>query len=123
MGVWPFLAVTLASFIAIGAKAFQQLNVVHDYRRLIPLVSAVMAICEVGIAGNIAVHAVGADFWALGFTVVAMVIGASSGALTSMALHKRMRKNGRAGRPAKPVPHHWSPGYIEKRITALEDKP
>jgi hypothetical protein len=94
MGVFPFLAVVLASFISVAAKAFQQLNVVHDYKRLVPVVSVVMAACEVGLGGNIAIRAVEADLWGLGFTVVAMAGGASAGAITSMVLHKRMRKNG-----------------------------
>jgi len=94
MGVLQFLAVLLASFVYVAAKAFQQLNVVHDYYKLVPVVSVVMAVCEVGLGGNIAIRAVGADLWGLAFTVLAMSFGASAGAISSMVLHKRMRKNG-----------------------------
>ncbi len=94
MGVLQFLMVTGAYFIYVAAKAMQQLNVVHDYKRLIPAVSVVMAVCDVVVMGNIAVEAVDMDLWGLGLVVVAMVLGGSTGSLVSMALHKRMRKNG-----------------------------
>ena len=94
MEVWQFLVVMLAAYVAVAAKAFQQLNVVHDYRRLVPVCSLILGMTDVILAGNIAIRAVGEDFWGLAFSVVSMAAGGASGALTSMALHKRMRKNG-----------------------------
>ncbi len=94
MEIVQFLGVALAAYIAVAAKAFQQLNVIHDYRKLVPVFSLIMGTCEVVLAGNIAIRAVGADIWGLVFTILAMALGGASGALTSMALHKRMRKNG-----------------------------
>ena len=92
--VWQFLGIYLASFAYVAAKAFQQLNVMHDYRKLVPVFSLAMGICEVILAGNIAIRAVGEDVWGLVITVLVMAAGGSTGTLTSMVLHKRMRKNG-----------------------------
>lgn len=86
-----FLGVTLASFVFIGAKAFQQLNVVHDYKLMVPPATFVMAVCEVVIVHNIAVQTYSGSTWGLVATVTAMTIGSASGAITSMTLHKRMR--------------------------------
>ena len=86
-----YLGVVLASFVYIAAKAFQQLNVVHDYKLLVPGTTFVMAVCEVGIVGNIAIQATGGSWAALAFTVAAMTIGSSLGALAAMSIHKRMR--------------------------------
>ena len=94
MEVWQFLVVMLAAYVGVAAKAFQQLNVVYDYRWLVPVFSLILATTNVILAGNVAIRAVGEDFWGLAFSVVFMAAGGAAGALTSMALHKRMRKNG-----------------------------
>ncbi|KKL53229.1 hypothetical protein LCGC14_2277520 [marine sediment metagenome] len=107
MGVSHFLLILITSFAYIGTKAFQQLNVMHDYRKLVPLCTTIMVFCEVMIFGNIAVEAVEGDIWGLTFTIVAMSVGASSGALLSMTMHKRMRKNG--GKDER-VRHRSHPG-------------
>ena len=95
MMIWQFLGIYLASFLYVAAKAFQQLNVMYDYRKLVPIFSLMMGICEVILAGNIAIKAVGSDVWGLVITTLVMAAGGSTGTLISMVLHKRMRKNGR----------------------------
>jgi len=86
-----FLGIAVASFIYIAAKAFQQLNVVHDYKWLVGPTTFVMALCEVAIVGNIAVQATEGSWVNMAFTVLAMTAGSALGAITSMDLHKRMR--------------------------------
>lgn len=89
--ILQFISVSVISFVFIGAKAFQQLNVMHDCRRLVPGFTAIMVICEVALIGNIAME-VTTDGWdGLALTMIAMTIGSSAGALLSMTLHKRMR--------------------------------
>lgn len=91
MNVLQFLMVLLAYFLFVAAKATQQLNVVHDCKRLIPAVSVIMAVCDVFVMGNIAIEAVSMDLWGLGTVVVAMAIGGSVGSIIAMEWHKRMR--------------------------------
>lgn len=86
-----FLGIALASFVYIAAKAFQQLNVVHDYMLMVWPTTFVMAACEVAIVSNIAVQAYDASMWGIAATIAAMTLGSGSGAITSMILHKRMR--------------------------------
>ena len=80
-----FLAAFAASFLFIGLKAWQQLNVVHDQYWLVVPTSIAMAVCEVYVIANIAKFG-----WH--FTLV-MVIGFGSGlgCVCSMWLHKRVR--------------------------------
>lgn len=89
--IWQFAAVIAASFVYIAAKAFQQLNVMHDCRSLVPVFSCVMSICEVGLIGNIALKVVAGGWVGIVLTVAAMSLGASCGALLAMELHQRMR--------------------------------
>ena len=90
------LAITAVSFAYIAAKAFQQLNVVHDYRGLVPVFTFIMVLCEVGLVGNIAVQAIDGSIMGLVVTIVAMTVGSAAGAIVSMSLHKRMRnRNGK----------------------------
>jgi len=86
-----FLGIVAASFVYIAAKAFQQLNVVHDYRLLVLPTTFVMAVCEVAIVGNIAVQATAGSWADMALTILAMTAGSSAGAVASMILHKRMR--------------------------------
>ncbi len=91
MQVLQFLSVAVAYFIYVAAKATQQLNVVHDCKRMIPLVSVIMAVCDVVIMGNIAVEAVALDVQGLVLIIVAMALGGTSGSLVAMRFHKRIR--------------------------------
>lgn len=86
-----FAFIALASFVFIAAKAFQQLNVMHGYYRLVPPATFVMAVCEVIVYGNVAVEAVTGTWWGLGWTIAAMTVGSSLGAMFSMRLHGWMR--------------------------------
>lgn len=92
MEVLQFLSVALAYFVYVAAKATQQLNVVYDCKRMIPLVSVIMAVCDVVIMANIAVEAVALDVWGLVMIILAMALGGSAGSLVAMKLHKRMRR-------------------------------
>lgn len=87
-----YLLIALASFVYVGGKAFQQLNVVHDRFGMVPPTTFVLAICEVLIIGNIAVRAVDADWHGLAFTIIAMSIGASTGAMAAMKAHRWVRE-------------------------------
>lgn len=86
-----FLGIVAASFTYIAAKAFQQLNVVHDYKALVLPTTFVMAVCEVVIVGNIAIQATGGSWAEMALTILAMTAGSAGGAIASMVLHKRMR--------------------------------
>jgi hypothetical protein len=88
------IGVAAASFVYIAAKAFQQLNVVHGCYRMVVPCTAVMAVCEVAVIGNIAVEAVTGTWAGLALTVAAMTVGSSAGAMVSMWLHGRIRGRG-----------------------------
>lgn len=89
--VTHFLGIVVASYIFIAAKAFQQLNVVHDYKLLVGPTTLLMAVCEVAIVGNIAIQATEGSWITIASTILAMTVGSWAGAVTSMTLHKRMR--------------------------------
>jgi hypothetical protein len=74
----------IASFVGVGLKAAQQLNVVHHKVWWIPPISYGMAVSEVLIISSVADH---------GFGMIAFWIGTGAwmGAITSMCLHKRLR--------------------------------
>ncbi len=86
-----FVGIAFATFIAVAAKAFQQLNVMHDVRSLVPAMTFIMATCEVIIIGNIAVEVTSGTTLGVVVTVFAMTLGGATGALSSMSLHKRLR--------------------------------
>jgi len=90
-GVTHFLGIVVASYIFIAAKAFQQLNVVHDYKLLVGPTTCMMAVCEVTLIGNIAIQATEGSWITIASTILAMTVGSWAGAVTSMILHKRMR--------------------------------
>lgn len=89
-------AVCAFSYVYIAAKAFQQLNVMHGYEHLVPAVTFIMAVCEVGVVGAIAYETMKGTFSGLAGLVVVMTIGSSLGAITSMRLHKRLRNRRKA---------------------------
>lgn len=86
-----FVFVALASLVYIFAKAFQQLNVVHGYEKAVPLTTAAMAGCEIGVIGNIALVTVQGAWLDIGLTFVAMTAGSTAGAIMAMRFHGRMR--------------------------------
>lgn len=73
----------LASYLFVGLKAFQQLNVVRGLYRWIMPTSLAMAACEVYVVANIA--RMGVSF----LLVLCIGVGAGLGAMTSMAAHGR----------------------------------
>lgn len=75
----------VASFAFIFLKAWQQLNVVHHQVWWILPTSMLMAVCEVYVVSVAAVQG-----W--GWIVLPVGLGSGLGCLTSMVIHKRMRK-------------------------------
>ena len=79
-----YLLAFAASFVRVGLRAFQQLNVVHGQYWLIVPVSMAMQVCEVYIVFNIAVQGWN---WPL---ILTFGIGAGLGCVCSMWIHKRV---------------------------------
>jgi hypothetical protein len=73
----------LASYVFVGLKAFQQLNVVRGLYRWVLPTSLAMAACEVYVVANIARMGVSLPL------VLSLGVGAGLGAMTSMAAHGR----------------------------------
>lgn len=82
-----YLAICVVSFFYVGAKAFQQLNVVFKKYWAVPVMSYVMAACEVFIVVGIVKNQ---DWW----TVLALGTGATLGCMLSMLLHERVTGTG-----------------------------
>jgi hypothetical protein len=82
----------IASFVYVGLKAGQQLNVVHHRIAWVIPTSYGMAACEVFITGYIAVSAVNAvGVWEQAVLAFEIGTGAGLGAVASMLFHKKMR--------------------------------
>jgi uncharacterized membrane protein YfcA len=80
-----------ASYTAVAAKCFQQLNVVHDMRKAAVLTSYVIAFFETIIVGSVATQFVNNGIVGL-YLVIPIGTGGALGVLTSMAIHKHLRK-------------------------------
>lgn len=75
----------LISTTYVFVKAFQQQNVIHqEYKWVLP-VSFIMAACEVSIIGMVAWNK---SFW----MIIPIGLGGGIGCMTSMYIHKLMRK-------------------------------
>ena len=74
----------LASYLHIGLRALQQLNVQHSRYAWVPVVSSFLALCEVYVVATLAKQGVG---WA----VPIVALGATLGTWSAMVLHKRFR--------------------------------
>ena len=81
-----FLAAFVASFLFVGLKAAQQLNVVHDQYWLVVPTSVLMAVCEVYVVANIAHLG-----WHVSL-VLSVGLGSGLGCVASMYLHRRLRR-------------------------------
>ncbi len=81
-----YLAAFGASFLYIGLKAMQQLNVVHGQFMAVVPTSFAMAACEAFIVVNVARS--GFNWW----LVFAIGLGGGLGCIASMWIHKRFRK-------------------------------
>lgn len=79
------IAAFVASFLFVGLKSAQQLNVVHDQYALVIPTSMLMAACEVYVVANVASAG---WHWPL---VLSVGFGSGLGCVASMLLHKRMR--------------------------------
>lgn len=75
-----------ASFVFVGLKAAQQLNVVHDRYLLILPTSFLMAMCEVYVVSQAAMSG-----W--GWIVIPIGLGSGLGCLLAMYLHKKLRRS------------------------------
>lgn len=86
-----FLYAFLASYFFIATKCLQQRQVVHDeHWYLIIATSVLMAVFEVFVVHNIAIHG-----WSVPL-VLSVGLGSGCGCVTAMQLHKRFRLNGRS---------------------------
>lgn len=74
-----------ASFIYIGIKAAQQINVVHDKRAWVIPCSVGMATCEFYLVGFMVT--LGPGVW----SILAIGVGAGLGCLLAMWWHKRRK--------------------------------
>jgi hypothetical protein len=81
------------NLIYIAGRAFQQLNVVHDKVLLVPVVSMMMAMCEVFLWGGAALAVVKGSRADMALYAVTLGISGSIGAILSMSLHKRVRND------------------------------
>jgi len=79
------------NLVYIAGKAFQQLNVVHDKKVLVPIVSMLMAFCEVFLWGGAALAVVKGSYADMALYAVTLGISGALGAIISMKLHKVMR--------------------------------
>lgn len=82
-----YLLACFASFIFIGLKAGQQLNVVHGKYLAVFPTSMAMAVCEIFVMANVV--AKGFDW----YLVFAVGMGGATGCVCAMWLHKKWRKD------------------------------
>jgi hypothetical protein len=83
-----YLAAFFASFLNIGLRSFQQLNVMHRKYACILPVSMLMAVCEAVILLKV-VHN------GLGWVVLAIGLGGGLGSITSTFLHTKYFNKGK----------------------------
>lgn len=83
-----YLTIFGASFLYVGLRAFQQLNVVHDNKLAVLPTSFGMAVVDVYLIRQFIQYE-------YAYIVVALGLGAGLGCLTSMHLHKRWGMNKR----------------------------
>lgn len=81
--ITPYLLAFAASFIFVGLKALQQLNVVHKAYRWVYPCSFGMAACEIWLVGYMVSMGPGL------FAVASIGLGAGTGATLAMYLHRR----------------------------------
>ncbi len=79
-----FFVLLASSFGMVSARAFQQLNVMHDRILWVFPTSGVMALLEV----TIVLHVVTGGLW----SAVPMFLGGSTGCAAAMLMHRHMRK-------------------------------
>lgn len=86
-----YLLAFCASFVFVGLRSFQQLNVVHRKYWWVMPTSMCMAACEVFLISTAA--------RGYGWIVVAMGLGAGLGCMCSMWIHGRMSRGREANEP------------------------
>lgn len=91
-----YLIALFASYVAVAAKAFQQLNVVHDHKGAAVFTSYLIAFFEIAIVGAVSTQFVSQGVAGL-WLVLPIGTGGALGVITSMYVHKyfRERKNGK----------------------------
>lgn len=88
-----YALLTVANFVYIFLKAFQQKNVIGGHYGLAAATNMFLVATEMFVMGSIALAAVTAEWEALGYTFIALTIGGGSGCITAMWLHtKHVRK-------------------------------
>jgi hypothetical protein len=78
----------ITSYVYVGLKSLQQLNVVHQKYRWILPVSMMMAICEVYVVSSVAQNG-----W--GWIVLSVGAGGGIGSITATWLHAKYLKGER----------------------------
>lgn len=80
-----YLLAFLTSFLNIGLRSFQQLNVMHKKYWWIMPTSVTMAVCEAIILLNVVNNG-------LGWVVAAIGVGGGLGSITSTYIHSKLHK-------------------------------
>lgn len=75
----------LVAFVSVFLKAWQQINVIHERYKLVPLVSILMAMCEVSVVLLVANTL---SFWLF----IPIGIGGALGCMLSMYLNHKYKK-------------------------------
>jgi len=86
-----YLIALFASYVAVAAKAFQQLNVVHDHKLSAAFTSYLMAFFEIVIIGSVSTQFVMQGIAGLWLVIPIGTVGAL-GVITSMYVHKYFRE-------------------------------
>lgn len=81
-----YLAIFASSYLFIGAKAIQQLQVCNYQFKYVLPTSMVLAACEIFLVYNVAKEGWNIWLW------LALGSGAGLGAMTSMAAHRHLRR-------------------------------
>lgn len=91
-----YLILFAAQACYVATKAFQQLNVMHHKRVWLFWTSGVMAVFECGVYGVVTFKAIevinSGEFLSFALLAIPLWLGGSLGSLTSMEIHKRLRK-------------------------------
>jgi uncharacterized protein YebE (UPF0316 family) len=86
-----FITLFFINVCYIGAKAFQQLNVVHHNKKGVVITGMLLGLFEVMLLGTVSIEFVNKGLDAL-WLAIPVGLGGAVGCLVSMALHKKLRK-------------------------------
>lgn len=88
-----YALLSLANFVYIFLKAFQNKNVIGGHYGLASITNMFLVATEMFVMGSIALAAVTGGFLPLLYTFIALSIGGGAGCVTAMYIHtKHVRK-------------------------------